>query len=128
MKKSTYPALLVVGLATMLAMSTTLSAAGHKPPTAPGQNKLLCFDGTTDGGFGGICTLKANGSKGPATLNNTDTNAAGDYSGVYIADSTLFGQSLTGITQLSYQYTGTTTAGPGDLSPNVPIDTNRDGA
>ena len=46
--------------------------------TAPGQNKLLGFDGTTDGGFGGIATV-SNGAKGPATLNNTDSNPNGDY-------------------------------------------------
>lgn len=91
------------------------------PPTAPGQNKLQCFDGTTDGGFGGTCTLKANGAKGPATLNNTDTNAAGDYAGVYFANSTMTGQPLGSVTQLSYSYTGTTAQGPGDLSLNVPV-------
>jgi hypothetical protein len=107
----------------MLAMSTTLSAAaaGHKPPSAPGQNKLLCFDGTTDGGFGGICTLKSNGAKGPATLNNTDSNPAGDYAGVYTANSSMSGQLLSTITQLGYTYSGTTVPGPGDLSLNVPV-------
>jgi hypothetical protein len=109
----------------MLAIATALGAApGHKPPpVAPRQNKLLCFDGTTDGGFGGICTLKANGAKGPATLNNTDTNAAGDYAGVYYATTTMAGQPLGSITQLSYTYSGTTVPGPGNLSLNVPIST-----
>jgi hypothetical protein len=86
----------------------------HGPPaTAPGQNKLLCFDGTTDGGFGGVCTLKANGAKGPATLNNTDSNAAGDYAGVYYANTTMSGQALGAVTQPGYTYSGTTVhAGP----------------
>lgn len=122
MKRSTYPALLVVGLVTMFAISTSLSAAvGHKPPTAPGQDKLLCFDGTTDGGFGGVCALRANGAKGPATLNNTDSSPAGDYAGVYYANSTMSGQLLGAITQLGYTYSGTTVPGPGDLSLNVPV-------
>jgi hypothetical protein len=92
--------------------------------TAPGQDKLLCFDGTTDGGFGGVCTLNSNGAKGPATLNNTDSNPAGDYAGVYIQSTTLSGQLLTSVKQLGYQYSGTTTPTPGDLSLNLPIDTD----
>lgn len=95
--------------------------------TAPGQNKLLCFDGTSDGGYGGVCTLNGNGAKGSATLNNTDTNPAGDYAGVYIAESTLNGQLLTQVTQLGYTYSGTSVPRPGNLSLNVPIDTNGDG-
>jgi len=113
-----------VALAAMLTMSTTSSAAAVD--TAPGQNKLQCFDGTTDGGFGGICTLKANGAKGPATLDNTDSNPNGDYSGVFIQNTTLSGQLLTSVTQLSYSYSGTTVPTPGDLSLNLPIDTNGD--
>src|SRR5258705_12860160 len=98
-KKIAYTSLLVA-LATMLAMPTTISAAAVD--TAPGQNKLQCFDGTTDGGFGGTCTLKANGAKGPAYLDNTDSNAAGDYSGVFIQNTTLAGQTLGSVTQLGY--------------------------
>ena len=117
---------------TVLFAGTVHAAAPSSAPatalsTAPGLNKLQCFDGTTDGGFGGVCTLTGKGAKGPATLNNTDSNPAGSYSGVYIIDSTLFGQPLNKITQLSYNYTGSITPGPGDLSLNLPIDTNGDG-
>jgi hypothetical protein len=49
-------------------LAVSMPASASAPSTAPGQNKLVCFDGTTDGGFGGVCTLKANGAKGPATL------------------------------------------------------------
>jgi hypothetical protein len=101
------------------------NAAGRS--TAPGQNKLQCFDGTTDGGYGGVCTLNNNGAKGSATLNNTDSNPAGDYSGVYIAETTLSGQLLTNVTQLGYRYSGASVPRPGNLSLNVPIDTNGDG-
>ena len=111
--------------ASMLAMAMPAGAAA--PTTAPGQNKLLCFDGTTDGGFGGVCTLKANGAKGPATLDNTDTNPAGDYAGVFIQNTTITGQTLGNITQLGYNYTGNISPLPGDLSLNVPVDTNGDG-
>jgi len=116
-----------VGAAAVIASLFVSSLAfAATPVTAPGQNKILCFDGTTDGGFGGTCTLKANGAKGPATLNNTDTNPSGDYSGVYIQNSTLNGQTLGSVTQLGYSYTGTVTPNPGDLSLNVPVDTNGD--
>jgi hypothetical protein len=121
MKKSRAFKSSFVALAVLLAVSIASSAAADGLSTAPGQNKLLCFDGTTDGGFGGICTLKANGAKGPATLNNTDSNPAGDYAGVYILDSTLFGQLLTGVTQLGYHYSGITVPTPGDLSLNLPV-------
>src|SRR5258708_6147940 len=103
MKKPIAYATQLVALATMLVLWTTPSSAApghHPPPTAPGQNKLLCFDGTTDGGFGGICTLKANGATGPATLDNTDSNPKGDYAGVYFANTTMTGQTLGNITQL----------------------------
>lgn len=119
MKKSMAFALTFVAVAAMLAVTSSAVAAG--PSTAPGQNKLLCFDGTTDGGFGGICKLTSSGAKGPATLNNTDTNVNGDYSGVYILDSTLFGQPLSNVKQLSYNYSGSTVPTPGDLSLNLPV-------
>jgi hypothetical protein len=95
--------------------------------TAPGKNKLQCFDGTTDGGFGGTCTLSSNGARGPATLDNSSNSAAGDYSGVYALESTIYGQLLTDLTQLSYHYSGSIAPQPGNLSYNIPIDTNGDG-
>jgi len=95
--------------------------------TAPGGNKLLCFDGTTDGGFGGTCTLPTNGAKGSAILANTSTNPNGDYAGAYVQNTTLAGQALNTVTQLSYSYTGTKTPTPTELSLNVPIDTGGDG-
>lgn len=106
--------------------SVALAAA---PTTAPGQNKLQCFDGTTDtaGGFttpyifGGVCTLTSSGAKGPAVLDNTVLATDGDYSGVYILDSTLFGQKLSAVKQLSYNYSGTVAPMPGNLSLNVPV-------
>lgn len=125
MKNSIACTALLAGLTTMLAMSPTLNAA--PVATAPGQNKLLCFDGTTDGGFGGNCTLKANGAKGPAYLDNTESNSAGDYAGVYIQQTTLTGQTLGSVTQLGYTYRGTVVPTPGDLSLNVPIATNGNG-
>jgi len=109
----------------MLALAVPASAGA--PPTAPGQNKLQCFDGTTDGGFGGICTLNSSGAKGPATLDLSSSNPNGDYAGVYTLESNMYGALLTGLTQLSYHYTGTVAPQPGNLSYNIPIDTNDDG-
>ena len=111
--------------AIVVALARPVSAAG--PTTAPGQNKLLCFDGTTDGGFGGTCTLASSGAKGPATLDLSSSNIAGDYAGVYTLDSNMYGTLLTSLSQLSYHYTGTIAPQPGNLSYNIPIDTDGNG-
>jgi hypothetical protein len=96
-------------------------------PIAPGTNKLLCFDGTTDGlGYGGTCTV-GRGALGPATLDNSDDNAAGDYAGVYVLTSDLYGSLLSDVSRLGYNYRGTTTPTPGNLSLNVPVDVDGDG-
>lgn len=102
--------------------------APHGVPTAPGQNKIACFDGTTDGGFGGTCTLNSNGAKGKATLSLTSSNPNGDYAGVFTPDSTMYGKLLSSLSQLSYQYTTSITPMPGNLSYNIPIDQNGDGS
>jgi len=95
--------------------------------TAPGHNKLLCFDGTTDGStYGGSCNLNASGAKGPATLDNSSTNPNGDYSGVYILNLNLNGATLISVNHLGYTYSGTVNPLPGNLSLNIPIDTNGD--
>jgi hypothetical protein len=128
MKRAIAYASTFVTLVTLLAIFTTANAAGN--PTAPGQNKILCFDGTTEtaGFFGGVCTLLNNGAKGPATLDNTDSNPNGDYSGVYTKNSTLSGQLLGDVKQLSYSYTGNIAPTPTDLSLNVPLDETGSGA
>ncbi len=112
-------------LASALAFSMNANAAA--PGTAPGQNKLQCFDGTTEtlGFYGGHCTIKGNGARGPATLDNSDGNVNGSYSGVYILDSSaLNGKAIGDVSQLSFSYTGTATAGSPRFS--LPIDTNGD--
>ncbi len=110
-------------IASMFAFA--IPAGASAPATAPGQNKLVCFDGTTDVGsiYGGHCTLNSNGAKGSATLALNSTNPNGDYAGVYTLESKLYGTALSNVTQLSYQYTGTITPGPGNLSLNVPVST-----
>lgn len=121
MKKLTF-----LSIATLAALGFAFSVSAAAPATAPGQNKLLCFDGTTDGGYGGTCTTK-NGAKGPATLALTSTNPSGDYAGIYTLESKTYGTELTNLTQLSYSYTATTPPQPGDLSYNLPIDTDGNG-
>lgn len=113
-------------LAVMLAWEMPVSAGALA--TAPGQNKIQCFDGVTDGlGFGGTCTLNSRGAKGSATLDLSSGDPDGDYAGVYTLESNLYGELLTDVTQLSYHYTGTIAPQPGNLSYNIPIDTDGDG-
>jgi hypothetical protein len=117
----------IFGTTLMLAMAFAISVSAAAPSTAPGQNKLLCFDGTTEGDvYGGTCTLTSNGARGPATLDNTDGNVNGSYSGVYVESSKLNGQAIGSVTQLSFSYTGTATAGSPRFS--LPIDTDGDNA
>jgi len=109
-------------LAAALGFAMTVNAAPLA--TAPGQNKLLCFDGTSDGGYGGICTLTSKGAKGSAVLDNTDGNVAGSYSGVYVEHTTLSGALIGAVKQLSFEYTGIPGAGAPRFS--LPFDTNGD--
>lgn len=92
--------------------------------TAEAANPLLCFDGPSEVTiYGGDCTLNASGTG--ATLDNTGGDPDGSYSGVYYAVSSLNGQLLGDVTQLSFNYTGTATAGSPRIS--LPIDSDGDG-
>ncbi len=116
----------IVAASALLLSAFVASAAVS---TAPGKNKLQCFDGTSEtaGFYGGTCTLAGKGAKGPATLDNTDGNINGSYSGVYILDaSNLNGHAIGDVTQLSFSYTGEATAGSPRFS--LPVDTNGDTA
>ena len=100
----------------MVAMSTAASA--DAPPTAPGQNKILCFESGD-----ATCTLNNNSAKGSATLTVT---GPGDASLYYVGfNDSVYGALLSDITQLSFRYTGTPTAGSPRFS--IPIDENNDG-
>jgi len=103
------------------ALAFLLGTAG----TTAAANPLLCFDGPSEGTiYGGHCTLNASGTG--ATLDNTGGDADGSYSGVYFASSALSGKLLSEVSDLSFSYTGTATAGSPRIS--LPIDTNNDGA
>lgn len=124
MTKSTALAASLVSLA-LVSMISTTAVAGGPVSTAPGQNKLQCFDGPSEGTiYGGACTTT--GVKGPATLDNTGGDPDGSYSGVYILNSTLNGKTIGAVGQLSFSYTGTPTAGSPRFS--IPLDTNGDSA
>ena len=92
--------------------------------TAAAANPLLCFDGPSEGTiYGGKCTLNASGTT--ATLDNTGGDPDGSYSGVYYAVSSLSGMPLSDVTELSFTYTGTPTAGSPRIS--LPIDSDGNG-
>ena len=94
--------------------------------TAAAANPLLCFDGTTDGGFNGHCTLVAGG----AILDTIDgdTNPNNAYAGVYYAESSLSGKPLAGLSaSFTYAASAGTTASGGSPRLSIPIDTNNDG-
>lgn len=94
--------------------------------TAAAANPLLCFDGTTDGGFNGHCTLVAGG----AILDTIDgdTNPNNAYAGVYYAESNLSGDPLAGVSaSFTYAASAGTTATGGSPRLSIPIDTNNDG-
>jgi hypothetical protein len=87
-------------------------------------NALKCFDGVSDATvYGGNCTI----SNGVATLNNSDSNVNGDYSGVYYETNTINGMLLSSATSLGYTYSGNIAPLPGDLSLNIHVDENGDG-
>jgi len=121
MKKFIFPAFL------LLALTIGFNPAFAVVDTAPGQNKLVCFDGTTEGTiYGGDCVMKSKGARGPAILNNTDGDTDGSYSGVYVEASSMYESLLSDITQLGFNYSGDeATAGSPRIS--IPVDTNNDG-
>jgi len=104
----------------VLVSAAFLGGAG----SAAAANPLMCFDGPSDGTiYGGHCTLNAAGTG--ATLDNTGGDPDGSYSGVFYASSSISGKPLSEVTNLSFTYTGTPTAGSPRIS--LPIDTNNDG-
>jgi hypothetical protein len=91
--------------------------------SAAAANPLLCFSGTTDGGFNGTCTLIAGG----AILNtfDGDTNPNNNYAGVYYAESSLSGKPLADVTaSFTYAAGAGTTASGGSPRLSIPIEDN----
>jgi hypothetical protein len=109
-------------------MSVGAAPFAAPPLTAPGKNKLKCFDGPSEGApQGGSCTMQGRGAMGPAILDNSSTDPDGDYSGVYYTESSIYGSPLSSIKQLGYHWKGSIEPQPGNLSLNIPIDEDGDG-
>ncbi|HSG74777.1 MAG TPA: hypothetical protein VLA30_01410 [Burkholderiales bacterium] len=100
----------------------------HVVTITPGQNKLLCFGGTTESsGYGGRCTPNPMDAKDSVTLDTTDGHVDGSHAGIYTNDSTMYGRKLGDVSRLSFRYTGSS---PTANSPrfSLPIDKDGDGA
>ncbi len=105
-------------LSAALGLVLSTSAIAATPTTAPGKNKVVCFasgDAT--------CTPNSKGAKGSATLDVTGAGAAALYYTGY--NDSVYGVLLSDLSQLSFTYTGTPTAGSPRFS--VPVDENNDG-
>jgi hypothetical protein len=124
-----YRATAVLAAAGVLLGMTAASAGAAGNSTAPGQNKIQCFQGsnTVLDPQSGTCTLLSNGAKGKASLDLTSGDPDGDYAGVFTNDSNLYGAPLGSVTQAGYQYSGPFAPQPGNLSYNIPIDTDGNG-
>ena len=98
---------------------TSVAVAGSE-----NGNKLLCFDGTTDGGFNGVCTPTEDG----ATLNTIDgdLDPNNNYAGVYIQNTNLDNRLLSHVHNLSFTYAGSGATG-GSPRFSIPIDEDGDG-
>jgi len=110
--------LLGSAIGTVIFGAIAISAFAAPVSTAPGQNKFVCFQSGD-----ATCTTNTSGAKGSATLNVT---GVGDASVYYTGfNNSIYGAFLSNITQLSFMYTGTATAGSPRFS--IPIDENDDG-
>ena len=110
----------LIALVSVLALVlTSVAIAGSE-----NGNKLLCFDGTSDGGFNGVCTLNEDG----ATLNTIDgdLNPNNNYAGVYIQNTNLDSRLLSHVHNLSFTYDGSVATG-GSPRFSIPIDEDGDG-
>lgn len=118
---------LVAAIGGGLLLVGSFPVSAQASPNGAAAN-LRCFSGTTDNsGYGGSCSVSA-GNASVATLSNNDTNANGDYSGVYLHKANLLGQPLGKIAQLGYTWVAddpsTPSPTPGDLSLNIGVDVN----
>ena len=104
---------------------TNLTPSYANETSTTAGNKLQCFDGTTDGGFNGVCTLIENGAI--LDTNDGDLDPNNNYAGVYILNSNLGGKLLSDVNKLSFSYDGSDVAG-GSPRLSIPIDTNNDGS
>jgi hypothetical protein len=110
------PAAALAVLLLAFSAGTVMAAA---PGTAPGQNKIVCFQSGA-----ATCTVNTNGAKGSVTFKVTGPGAASAYYVGY--NASVYGVKLSSLSLLSFQYTGNAaTAGAPRFS--IPIDQNNDG-
>jgi hypothetical protein len=102
------------------------------PPTAPGHNKLQCFDGTTDEASeddGGTCRIVGRGAMGPAILDLTEDGFDTSFAGVRYAESNLYGTALGDVRHLRFHYVADDEElVAGNLVLILPIDADGTGA
>src|SRR5437867_11067386 len=104
-----------LGVFALVFSASLLGSSG----SAAAANPLLCFSGTTDGGFNGTCTLIAGG----AVLNtfDGDTNPNNNYAGVFFATSSLSGKPLSAVSaSFTYAASAGTTAPGGSPRLSIP--------
>jgi hypothetical protein len=122
----------MAAVATAAPPVTSVAAAPFDAPplTAPGKNKLKCFDGPSEGEpQGGSCTMVGRGAMGPAILDVSSTDPDGDSAGVYYQEGSIYGATLDSIRQLGFHYIANDDEIlPGNLSLNIPIDEDGDGS
>ncbi len=110
----------LIGVAVLVALALASTAiAGSE-----NGNKIQCFDGTTDGGFNGTCTLTAEGATLDTVDGDADPNNA--YAGVYLQNSNLDGKLVSKINKLAFTFDGSGAAG-GSPRFSIPIDEDDDG-
>jgi hypothetical protein len=111
--------LTIATIALLVTAFGAVTASAAAPSTAPGQNKIVCFQSGA-----ATCTVNTNGAKGSVTFTVTGPGAASAYYVGY--NNSVYGVKLGNLTQLSFQYTGdAATAGAPRFS--IPIDQNDDG-
>ena len=118
--------LVVAVLATALTgMIAGVAGAVQPPAIHYFATSLACFDGTHDGGYYGLCSIRF----GVATLDNVKNDATGatnlndQYSGVYPKKSNLIGKAIGDVKELGFSYTGTPKAG----APRISLGLDKDG-
>lgn len=113
---------IVVAIGAALALTVSISAQTFAAPES--ASPLMCFSGTTDGGYNGTCTLSGNTAVVNTVDGDVDPNNA--YGGVYYEQTNLSGKLISQVDKLAFSYDGTGASG-GSPRFSVPIDENNDG-
>jgi hypothetical protein len=106
------------------ATASVIGPAPHNPRSQVGM-EVICFDGTTDGGFNGRCN-RMQPTKDGAELNtyDGDDNPNNSYAGFYAYPQTVRGKLLGAVQELRYSYAG---GNPSGGSPRWSVAIDEDG-